>query len=294
MKLDLHRLRHVVTVAELRSFSRAAEALAITQPALSRSIASLEEDLGLRIFDRGRAGVFITQAGVELVAGAEKLLGQAQALEQNALQSRDAGFGVIKFGMAPLVASIYLPRLLARLAEAYPSLILRPTVRKGEELLNLLPAGELELCFIASNYLTALDQIGTDVISTIPIALFARAEHPLLRKSDASVDDLRDYPFAASVAEFPGRLGAPPLVTSIVCDNYFLMRELMLASNTVCLMSPLLLREELQSGRVKPLDIKLIDQVSFDLCTIRLLSRTASPSARLVLDQLIQLARPGG
>jgi DNA-binding transcriptional LysR family regulator len=294
MKLDLHRLRHIITVAEFRSFSRAAEVLAITQPALSRSIATLEEDLGVRIFDRGRSGVFITQAGVELVAGAERLLAQAQALEQNVLQSRDAGSGVIKFGMAPLVAGIFLPRLLARLTTAYPDLILRPVVRKADELIAALAAGQIELCFIASAYLTAVDHIGADVISTVPIGIFARADHPLALKPAASVDDLRDYPFAASVPEFPGRLGVAPLVTSIVCDNYPLMKELMLTSDTICLMSPLLLGDELREGKVRPLDINLIDHKNFDLCSIRHINRTSSPSAGLVLDQFIRIVREAG
>jgi DNA-binding transcriptional LysR family regulator len=294
MKLDLHRLRHIVTVAETRSFSRAAEILAITQPALSRSIATLEEDLGLRIFDRGRAGVFITQGGEDLVAGARRLLAQAQALEQSVLQSREAGSGTIKFGMAPLVASIFLPRLLAKIAAAYPDLILRPIVRKAEDLIAALSAGQVELCFIAATYLSALDHIGVDIIGTVPIGIFARAGHPLLGKAGLCANDLRGFPFAASAAEFPGQRGEPPLIPSIVCDNYFLMKELMLTSDTACLMSPLLLREELRQGKVGELGVKLIDHTGFDLCSIRLVNRTESPSARLLLEHFVQIAQAPG
>jgi DNA-binding transcriptional LysR family regulator len=290
MKLDLHRLRHVVTVAETRSFSRAAELLAITQPALSRSIALLEEDLGLRIFDRGRAGVFITPAGAELVAGAERLLAQAQALEQGVLQMRDVGSGIIKFGMAPLVASIFLPRLLARIGKAHPNLILRPVVRKADELIAVLSAGQIELAFITS-YLPAVDYIEVDAISSVPIGIFARADHPLVQRSSPDIEDLRGYPFAASVPEFPGRLGGAPLVTSVVCDNYFLMKELMLTSDTVCLMSPLLLQDELRQGRVRQLDISLTGQNRFDLCSIRLVNRSLAPSARLLIDHFVRIAQ---
>jgi DNA-binding transcriptional LysR family regulator len=294
MKLDLHRLRHIVTVAETRSFSRAAELLSITQPALSRSIATLEEDLGLRIFDRGRGGVFITQAGRELVEGAERLLAQARLLEQNVLQSRTAGTGIIRFGMAPMLAGIFLPRLLGQIAKAYPDLSLRPIVRKADELITALTAGQVELCFIAANYLSALDHIGVDVIGTVPIGVFARAGHPLLGKKGLHSHDLRGFPFAASAVEFPGQRGEPPLIPSIVCDNYFLMKELMLTSDTVCVMSPLLLHDELRQGTVWELDVNLIDHTGFDICSIRLINRTESASARLVLDHFVKIVQQPG
>ncbi len=294
MKLDLHRLRHVVTVAETRSFSRAAALLAITQPALSRSVALLEGDLGFRIFDRGRSGVFITQAGADLVAGAEYLLAQAHALEQNVLQIRNAETGMVRFGMAPMVASIYLPRLLTRMAKAQPQLILRPLVRKAEDLIEALAGGEIELCFFASAHLPAHEHIHFDTIGTVPIGVFARAGHPLLRRKGLVPDDLRQFPFAASVAEFPQKLGAPPIVSSIVCDNYFLMKELILTSDTICLTSPLLLQEELRTGKAVRLDINLIDHVSFDLCALRVVNRTVSPSVELLLAQLLNLVEGPG
>ncbi|HYP62241.1 MAG TPA: LysR family transcriptional regulator [Acidocella sp.] len=294
MKLDLHRLRHVVTVAETRSFSQAADMLAITQPALSRSIATLETDLGLRIFDRSRAGVFVTRAGEELIAGAVRLLAQAEALEQEVLQARNVEVGEVKFGMAPLVASIYLPRLLAQLAKAQPTLLLRPLVRKGDELLELLAGGEIDSCYIASPYQPRHDQILFSSIGTVPIGIFARAGHPLAHGQALPPDVLREFSFAASEPQFPGRGGRPSFITSIVCDNYFMMKELMLASDTVCLMSPLLLREELRSGKVVQLDVALIDLIAFDLCAVRLTNRSVSPNTALLQDVFLEILSKSG
>lgn len=286
MKLDLHRLRHLIAVAASRNFTRAAERLSITQPALSRSIATLEEDLGLRIFDRGRAGVFVTPAGEEVVAGAKRLVAQAEALEQAVLQLRKPGTGSVRFGMAPLVASIFLPRLLARIAQAYPGLMLRPVVRKAEDLLVALTSGQIEVCFIASPYLASFDHLRADVIGTMPIGLFARAGHPLTAKAALCKDDLRQFPFAASLPEFPG---SPPFVASIVCDNYFLMKELMLTSDTVCLMSPLTLRQELIESRVAALELDFIGRTGVDLYALRLPDRTTSSSAILLLEHLLAI-----
>jgi LysR family transcriptional regulator, pca operon transcriptional activator len=294
MKLDLYRLRHVVAVAETRNFSRAAEQLAITQPALSRSIATLEADLALRIFDRSRSGVFITRAGAELIAGATQLLAQAQALEQHMLQLGQAETGVVRFGMAPMVASIYLPRLLARLAKTHPALLLRPLVRKADELLETLAAREIDCCFIASPYLPRQEKVLFERVSAVPIGIFARAGHPLAGDKDLPPDALLAYSFAASEPEFPGRSGGTPIVTSIVCDNYFMMKELMLSSDTVCLMSPLLLQEELRAGLVVELDLQLIGLRAFDLCAVRLAHRSLSPDIKLLIDAFAEIATAPG
>jgi len=125
----------------------------------------------------------------------------------------------------------------------------------------------------------------------VPIGIFARAGHPLLQRESLSPDDLRHFPFAASVAEFPQKSGGPPIVTSIVCDNYFLMKELILTSDTICLMSPLLLREELRTGKAVRLNINLVDHISFDLCSLRVANRSVSPSAGLLLAQFLKLVQ---
>lgn len=293
MKIDLHRLRHAATVAHLRSFSRAAESLAITQPALSRSIATLEEDLGLRIFDRGRAGVFVTPAGAELLSGAQRLLAQAEALEHAVSQIRNAASGVVRFGMAPLVASIYLTRLLAALAAAHPGLVLRPLVRKAEELLGALTGGEIESGFVAGPHLPRQEHVSFSIMGSLPVGIFARAAHPLVQRASVSANMLRDFPFAASVPELPGG-NEPPLTASIVCDNYFLMRELMLSSDTACLMSPLLLREELRAGQVAPLNTGFFPPVNFELCAVRRRGRTLSPAGRLLRESLSAIMRGEG
>jgi DNA-binding transcriptional LysR family regulator len=81
MEIDLTKFAYLVTIARTRNFSRAADELRITQPALSRSVAAVEQRFGFKIFDRGRGGVSITPLGALVLKDAETLLRDARAKE---------------------------------------------------------------------------------------------------------------------------------------------------------------------------------------------------------------------
>lgn len=290
MKLDLRRLRHILMVAETGSFSRAAELLAITQPALSRSIATLEEEFGLRIFDRGRAGVFITPVGAVLIGDARKLLTQAQGVEHNLRQLSAGEAGTVSFGMSPMVASIFLPRLLARVTAVAPKLVLIPKIIKADGLITKLAQGELEACYLAEALLPPFDTVVTRISPKVRFGVFARAGHPLAGQAGIGTGALGGFPFAASQAEIPARPDKPPFQVTVVCENYLLMKELMLMSDTICLTSALLLDAELASGKVVELDTGLMSSNSFDLCLVQLAGRTPSPGARLLIQAFGEVA----
>src|SRR5881397_3804305 len=109
--MDLVKLRHIVAISDTGSFSRAAEDQHITQPALSRSIASFEARYGVRLFDRGRGGVLPTPAGTFVIEQARGLLRGAGELERNLLLYERGAAGSVSFGLGQLMASLILPRL---------------------------------------------------------------------------------------------------------------------------------------------------------------------------------------
>src|SRR5213593_1327258 len=100
--MDLTRLRHIVAVADTGSFSRAAEDVRITQPALSRSIATFEQQYGVRLFDRGRGGVSSTPAGSLVIEQARSMLSAATDLERSMRLFGKGEAGRVAFGLGPL------------------------------------------------------------------------------------------------------------------------------------------------------------------------------------------------
>ena len=118
--LTLAKLEHALVLQRRGSFSRAAEELNLTQPTLSRSIASLEALWGIQIFERGRAGVRPTPIGSEMLAQAEQLISLARTLDSNMQLRANAMAGPVAFGMSGLISTVFMPEILAFLSRRSP------------------------------------------------------------------------------------------------------------------------------------------------------------------------------
>ena len=123
--ISLRQLHYLVAVADAGSFSAAAEATHVAQPALSRQLALLEARVGVRLLHRSRKGVLLTEGGVRLYDLARSMLerlGSVQ-LELRASETRPAG--MVKVALPPSVASMLVPKVLRELESRYPEVILR-------------------------------------------------------------------------------------------------------------------------------------------------------------------------
>jgi LysR family nitrogen assimilation transcriptional regulator len=124
-RMDLRALRYFVTAATHNSISKAANHLHVAQPALSRQIRKLEEDLGAELLRRDSRGVQLTEAGARLLDKAKSILRQ---VEQATLEVRARGKdprGAVSVALMPSVASLIAPILVTRMRERYPAVTLR-------------------------------------------------------------------------------------------------------------------------------------------------------------------------
>ena len=145
--MDYRSLEVFVWVANLRSFRRAAARLNTTQPAISQRIALLERDLGIRLLERSRAGVALTERGRILLTGAERLLGQTVALRAE-VGEKDATRGSLRLGVAETIVHTWLPRFLERVARAYPALAFVIEIDVTPSLTERLLSREIDLAFV--------------------------------------------------------------------------------------------------------------------------------------------------
>jgi DNA-binding transcriptional LysR family regulator len=186
--LDLRQLSYLVALDRRRSFARAAEDLGLSQSALSRAIQALENRLGMRLFDRDRAGVFPTGQGREIAAMANDLIAAAGDIERQAALMRHGGKGHIRFGMGPLPAHTLLPPLLASRITSVPDFANDVIVRNVEALWPMLLAGEIEFFVSAEGQVPENQAVRAELLGEFPVTLIVRSGHPLLERPASEMD----------------------------------------------------------------------------------------------------------
>lgn len=148
MNLNLHLLRLFVAVIEHRSFSRAAEALHISQPAVSRGVRAFEEQVGNRLLDRGPDGIAPTEAGRILLRHAMPLFAAERAAAEDLAALRGLSAGSLRIGASTTIATWYLPRLLAAYHRAHPDVSLRLSAANTQEIADRLVNRDLDLALV--------------------------------------------------------------------------------------------------------------------------------------------------
>lgn len=147
--LTFKQLRYVEALARLGHFGRAAEACAISQPALSMQIKAFEEELGVELFERDRRQVRLTSAGEEIVRRAREILRSLDELEGYARASRDGLVARLRVGVIPTVAPYLLPSLIGDLTRLHGGLDLHVRETLTPKLVEELNEGRLDLAIVA-------------------------------------------------------------------------------------------------------------------------------------------------
>jgi DNA-binding transcriptional LysR family regulator len=201
--VDLRSLRTFVTVAELGTVSKAALRLHVAQPALSRQIAKLEDDLGIKLFDRVGRRLLLTSEGEQLLGDSQGILTYARALGEHAQALRRGNVGVLRVSAAPHLLEGIFPDLLRRFAARYPNVHVRPTDAVGAESFAMLARGEVHLVqSAASAFPPDQERFGSHPLA--PMEMLA-AFHPSLRlgkNGEVEIDRLAPYPLLHATTEF--------------------------------------------------------------------------------------------
>jgi len=163
--MDLRHTRTFVTVAELGTVSKAALRLRVTQPALSRQISDLEQELGLKLFDRVGRRLLLTSEGEQLLSDCRGLLTYASALSERAQTLRRGDSGVLKVAASPQHIESVFSQFLPRYAQRFPNVHVKVREGSGSEMLEMLERGEIHL---AQNLLHAV-QLDTKRFAIQPL-----------------------------------------------------------------------------------------------------------------------------
>jgi DNA-binding transcriptional LysR family regulator len=187
LMIDLRSLRYAVTLSRRLSYARAADDLGISQPALTRTVQNLEQQFGVRLFDRDRTGVRLTPQGKSMLDAAAVLVANAEDLERQWDRTAMGHTGVVRFGMAPMPARALLASVLRERLSLTPGVRNDVVVRNVEALWPMLIAGEIEFFVAAEGQIPDAPPVRAETLGRFPVSFIVRPGHPLLH--DASNPD---------------------------------------------------------------------------------------------------------
>jgi LysR family hydrogen peroxide-inducible transcriptional activator len=186
--MNLRALQYFVKLADIRHFSKAADACFVSQPTLSTQIKKLEEELGTQLVERSPKNIMLTPVGEEIAERARKLLADVEQIRAVARRSSDPAEGNLRLGLFPTLAPYLLPHVVPGLRQRFPRLRLQLTEEKTDVLLRMLHRGELDAALLALPIPEAGLQI--EILFREPFLLALPAHHELARAAEVSIDDL--------------------------------------------------------------------------------------------------------
>lgn len=191
--MELHQLRYFVAVADLSSFTRAAERCCVAQPSLSQQIIKLEAELKQPLFERLGRTVKLTEAGEALYAQAVQILAAVDEIHERVSAATDPGVGKVRLGAIPTVAPYLLPPILKAFARRYPAATLMLHEDLTEATLKACREGELDVGIIAGP--AADDLITSEVLFTEELLVALPKRHRFEKQRRLAWGDLAGEPF---------------------------------------------------------------------------------------------------
>lgn len=255
--MDFQKLKHLLAVVEHGTFSRAAEKVNLSQPALSRSIQALEAELGLPLLDRGTRRVRLTPYGACVAERARRMRFEAAELLRELKTLHSGESGTLTIGLSPAPASLLLSPFLAHMATKHPHVRVGVELGATAMLLDMLRAERIDAMVCDARMLYDAADIETRPLSPLRAGMVCRKDHPILAHKRIGIEQIRQYPVASStlspevslrLAETLGPGGAPELMVTTRCENLEPLVNLARHTDTLLLGVICVTRREQEAG----------------------------------------------
>ena len=261
--IDPRRMRHLLAAADAGSLTLAAQALGVSQPALSMSIKTLEQDLGVSLLERHRHGVRTTAFGDVLVGHARRVedeLGQA-ALRLR--QLRQASACEIAIGCGPSESSRLLPMALTRLQRTRPEIRVFVEYGLNESLMPLVARGAIAFALSSVPRNSTHAELRHQVLCADSAVVVARVGHPLARRRVLTARDLAAYPWVLArrwelernaLDQLFAEAGLAPIQPEIETTSATLMKTIVAQSDFLTFVPHEMIHWEERTRLLRPLN----------------------------------------
>jgi DNA-binding transcriptional LysR family regulator len=197
MSLEFRELRHVLALADLGSFARAAGAMRLSQPALSRSIQGVEGKLGTPLFERLRSGTVPTDAGRLLILRARQIVQMAESLDRQVFAEREQQHEHVCVGVGPYPAQTIMSLALARLISTSPGVTAQLLVGNWDDLLRSLQRQDIEFFVAETSTLEKDSRLVIEPMAAHPLFFVARSGHPLAGRRGVTAAEAFAHPLVS-------------------------------------------------------------------------------------------------
>jgi DNA-binding transcriptional LysR family regulator len=192
--MNFNRVRTFVTVADERTVSKAAKLLRITQPALSRQIRDLEQELGHPLFDRIGRYLVLTSVGEELLSDCRRLLGHVHALSDRAHSLGRGDAGILKIAASPVQIESVLSTFLPGYVQLYPRVQVKVIEAVGPDALAMLERGDIHLGILLQPVRADDRHFGAHPVPPVQLLAACCPSYPLKLRGAIDIAHLAKYP----------------------------------------------------------------------------------------------------
>jgi DNA-binding transcriptional LysR family regulator len=293
--MQLAQVEGFLEVARRANLSRAAEALFLTQPALSARLRSLESEVGVALFQRGRRGMALTDAGRAFLPYAERAI-RALRDGTSALERLPATEELV-LGAAPAISTYVLPPLLTAYERASPEVRLNVRTGHSEQVLEMAVRGDIDVGLVRELHHPALE---TRFLYTDELVLVVEPGHPLARQHRVTLDRLRDarlilfdrtssfYDLTSALFRSAGSL--PRGVFEL--DHIDAAKQMVIAGLGVALLPTTAVAGELRDGALRRIDLIGTPPIERRIVAVRRLDDEHRSTPARAFWQLLESSEP--
>jgi DNA-binding transcriptional LysR family regulator len=284
--MNIKHLEHLLVLADTGSFSRAAEKLFITQSALSRSIQSLEEDLGSRVLDRIGKRNELTPLGLDVVSRARHIVRDASELRHSAKLLKEGGRGSISLGLGSGPAALLMVPLMCS-AASQPGMRVAITQGPVELQIQQLRSRQLDAMVVDMRRVIPGADLNIESLAELKAGFVARDKHPLARKRSVSLSDVLRYPVACTplsdevarlLVDQYGLQANPSEMVTLRCDDVNGLLATVAQTDAIFMGVIAAALGGLQDGSLVELNLKPALQATARFAYVTLAGRTEAPA----------------
>ncbi|MCI0856746.1 MAG: LysR family transcriptional regulator [Chloroflexi bacterium] len=292
--MDLGQLEAYLQVAERRNFSRAAEALGLTQPSVTARIQALERDLGESLFERNGRGVRLTEVGEAFLPHVQRVL-KALHDGKDAVQSlRKLELGTLRLGAAPTISTYVLPALLKEFSSRYPGLDVSVRTDYSQQIVQMVLADEVQMGLERG---TTHPEVETIPLYSDDVILVTAADDPFAEQGAVDIKDIatrrlimfnRGSSYYALVDNALREAGVP-VSPAMELDNMEATKKMVEEGLGIALLPRVAVAQEIDRGELREIEIRKMTMPRREVALIyrrgRPLSRAAEAFIKLLEER---------